>query len=686
MSYTVIAQENVSVNNATGPGSKEIYTFEIHERFADPETVTEIGIEGEPLFVMGSSGNDMFYPFWPIQIQFTIKDQLGWHRKFDSRNKKDFKLIVKNGQDIEFDLFLYLPSSDSYYYESSPNLELIATNGLGLLKEEYYKSNDEYIELSDFILECRNRLGYDYDVHFYSKWASQDNSKTFPLGYRVKRLHLSRFTEERRISYWQVLSNFCDQFNLQLYQVDNSWLIIERKERLIAPENLNGVDLETENVVQSNFRQILTDDEVVRKPKQRFKSGLKEIKSIIKIGDELFKNINFQESYLKNKSTIPGQPYKEGGAILPGWIHNSGVSLFQSEGHKKITFNNFFENAVLRQKANQVLVNIPGVYEDKITLNLDLRFDSMSSSYPNYRYIEILFHTENVTARLAPDMTWEEVNIQNPSHFITPNTQPNVNLAIEFSPPSGYIGYLEVNFVLIDDDAEEQINSDYKIHEFNISSTSEDWSKKFIYNSRGLKNTNTEEKTYSISDVDVYGFIYNYEFYNQQSQWVEAPWISNIGTEQKIYECAPYDRLCQANKEKVEHANLSSLKYLCPDFTKTIVLKDANEVDLNLIPLEYKWNMVTGQIEIYGAEAFEDKTGITRLAFYSEEEYEDIDAETIIADDGQVFFGYTRGADSQDDRGFEVEFDAPQSVTPGTHIIEVSGVNYELETLILEEL
>ncbi len=690
MSYSKIASEDITLRNIRFLGSRDTYTFEIHERFADPETVTEIGIEGEPLFVMGSSGNDMFYPFWPIQIQFTIKDKLGWLRKFDSRSKKDFKLIVKNGAAVEFDLFLYLPSSDSYYYEASPDLELIATNGLGFLKEEYFKPEDNYIELSEFILECRNRLGYSFDVHFYSQWSSENNAKTFPLGYRAKRLHLSRFTDENRISYWQVLTNFCEQFNLQIYQIDNSWLIIERKEKLKAPVTLNGVDLGTEAVVQSDFRQELTNDQVVRKPKQRFKSGLKEIKTEFKLFDELLINADFSESnFITRKAHGWQQPLINelfdinGNQVyltIPFKSDESGLILNADEYYDELGNSVGYQNGFVVQKTQK---SISG--DDLINLSWDgftnsggtgftvyakLTFRALDGSIYTYDNAENQKEWKNITSTVIRDIDFVD----------------GYGRFEEILPaPEGKAGFLEIKFTCEPD--ESGVLGYVAISNINIDIQNEfERASKIYINSRGLKNPSSKNLTFGTGDLDDFSDLFIFEYENSTPEWVEAEYINNDGSSRKVFECAPYDRLCQANKDKVEHANLSSLKYLCPDFTKTIVLKDANEVDLNLIQLEYKWNMVTGQIEIYATEAFEDTIGITRLAFYSEEEYEAIDENTVIADDGQVFLGYTRGADSADDRGFEVEFNSPQSVTSGMHTIEVDGVNYELETLILEEV
>ncbi|MEP0008592.1 MAG: hypothetical protein ABJF72_05330, partial [Balneola sp.] len=209
MSYTVIAQENILMANATSSGSKEERTFVILERFSEEETVTEIGISGEPLFVMGSRGNDIFYPFSPIQIQFSIVDQYGLLEKFSNRKKKDFKLQVKNGAIVEYELYLYLPSNNSEYYETNPEIELVATNAIGLLKEEYFKPSDTLIEIKDFLFECLNRLGFDYAIEVYSLWSSADNAKTFPLGYRVNRSHQVRFKASDQVSFFDVLENFC---------------------------------------------------------------------------------------------------------------------------------------------------------------------------------------------------------------------------------------------------------------------------------------------------------------------------------------------------------------------------------------------------------------------------------------------------------------------------------------------
>ncbi len=688
MSYTAIAEETILMANATSSGSKEERTLVILERFSEEESITEIGISGEPLFVMGSRGNDMFFSFSPIQIQFTIIDNFGWLKKFANRNKKDFKLQVKNGEKVEFELYLYLPSNNSEYYERTPEIELVATNGIGLLKDEFFKPTDTFIEIKDFLFECVSRLGFDYEIEFYSLWASADNAKTFPLGYRINRSHQVRFDDSSRVSFYSVLENFCQQFNVQLYQIGQTWIFIERKRRLNAPATLNGIDLRTEAPVSRSLRSILTPDTVLRKPTNQFKPGLKEIQTVFKIGDELFKNIDLQESYIGYQPT-PSFPTTGKKTIIPGWLYST-CSIIQNDSTLKIRCSNFSSTGKLEQKSKEALINIAGIYADKIILDLDFDLEAgVEAGLNDVRYLEILFHnSDGNISLLNSDLSWKAVDAIDNAHFFAADVSlaenRNVYLNLEFEPPEESIGYLELKFVFKNNDTEADYDADYLINSLSVDKVnSEEKNNKIFLNSRGIKNPSSVKNTFGQGDIDQYGFIFLVEYLNSEDEWVGAEYISNDGSTKSVFELAPYQRMCQANKDQIEYSTLRTWKYLYPDFVKTIVLDQGNEPDLYTIPLEIKWNMVTGEIEIFSVEALEDTTGITQLSFYSEDEYEAINSETVITDQGDVLLGFTKGTDSEDGRGFEVEFDAPNSATENTATIEIEGVAFEIETLIL---
>ncbi|MEQ8577558.1 MAG: hypothetical protein RIC57_03610 [Balneola sp.] len=690
MSYTVIAQENIRMANATSSGSKEERTFVILERFSDEETVTEIGISGEPLFVMGSRGNDMFYSFSPIQIQFSIVDQFGLLKKFSNRNKKDFKLQVKNGATVEYELYLYLPSNNSEYYETNPEIDLVATNAIGLLKEEYFKPSDTLIEFKDFLFECLNRLGFDYAIEVYSLWSSADNAKTFPLGYRVNRSYQVRFKNSDRVSFYEVLENFCQQFNLQLKQIDNTWIFIERKRLLNAPATLNGIDLETELPVARSFAAVLNADTVLRKPKSQFKPGLKEIKTEFKLFDEFLVNADFSDSNFKNQIAVgweqpaindyliasTSNPQK---LVIPNLNASNNISIIvlQSNDYDDLDGNPVgYLNGYVRQEAKKSVT-------DEDILSISWSAFTNSGGTGNTKYAQIKFRSlDGLIYTLDNNLAdWN----QNDTSFILDtgfvNNEGSVDIYL--SAPTGKIGFITVEFTCLP--VEPGVNGYVSVYDINIDfkSTIERDSKYYI-NSRGLKNTQVDNRIFGAGDLDDDSDLFVIEYFDTNNEWIPAEYISNDGSVRSIFQVAPYQRMCQANKDQIEYSTIRTWKYLYPDFLQTILFDQANDTFLYTIPIEIKWNMVTGEIEIFSAEAFEDTTGVTQLQFNSEEEYDAIDSETVITDQGDVVTGFTRGVDSEDGRGFEVEFELPESITESSAIVEVGGVNYELDTLILE--
>ncbi len=689
MSYTVIAQENILMANAASSGSKEERTFVILERFSDEVTVTEIGISGDPLFVMGSRGNDMFFPFNPIQIQFSIVDQFGLLAKFTNRNKKDFKLQVKIGETVEYELYLYLPSNNTEYFETDPEIDLVATNGIGLLKREYFQKSDTTLELKDFILECRNRLGFDLDVEFYSSWKSSNNSLTFPLGYRLNRSYQIRFKNAVRYSFYEILERFCTQFNLQLYQTSEKWILIERKQRLDAPIDLQGIDLTTGLDVTNSFRSALNADKVLRKPKKQFKPGLNELKTIFKIADDYFINDDLSESRVA-KNLVPGWSLEpDPGAVE---VHSDIDGLYVQLNRSP---DNDIEEGWIRQRGKRVLVN-NSEQVDTIELSFDLSIEALTDvntfgDVYSINYLRVRFYSlDGFEYILNNDLSWEVYVTDDPSRFsqdVPEGSNIEINSSFNIQPPTGKIGYLDIEYRLHDTGAQDPIQNTCLIKILHSSiefNTGVDRSKKLFINSRGVLNPNASAETYGQGDIDEYGNLFVYEYFDTNDEWVIADYINNEASVKSIFEVAPYQRLCQANKDQIEYSTIGTWKYLYPDFLATIVLERETEPDLYTIPIEVKWNMVTGELEIFSVEAFEDTTGVTRLAFYSEEEYEELDPETVITDEGELVYGFTKGADSADDRGFEVEFEAPDSVTANTAVIEVGGVNYELDTLILE--
>lgn len=686
MSYTVIAQETILMANASSSGSKEERTFVILELFADEITPTEIGIHGDPLYVMGSRGNDMFFPFAPIQIQFSIIDRFGFRDRFKNRAKKDFKLQVKNGETVEYELYLYLPSSNSEYYEPNPEIDLVATNAIGLLKNEYFRPDDTNMEIKDFLFECLSRLGFDFGIELYSKWSSSDNSKTFPLGYRFTKSTQVKFSEDRRISFYEVLENFCEQYNLQLYQIDDVWIFLERKIRLNAPILVNGVDLESEEVVSRSLSSILNADTVLRKPKSQFKPGLTEIKTQFKIGDGFLENIDFSDLKITSNS-------------IPNWtVKTSGVEVLEGDNGLFITLNNAPGNVGdggwLKQRTRIALANIAS-QRDYVKFNYNLEIVAAGNPLTDeetysINYFRALFYTISGTIYiLNDDHSWEEYVGENTTRFtslVGKGTSADVFEEFTIIPPSGTVGYLEVEFRMRNTGAEDPIDDACEV---NIVSNSLEFLpeisrvEKLLVNSRGLHNPSSLTQKFGSGDLDTFGNIFTYEYLDSNDEWVVADYISNDGSTESIFNLAPYQKLCQANRDQIEYSTIHTWKYLFPDFLKTIILDQESEPDLYTIPLEVKWNMVTGEIEIYSAAAFEDTTGITSLSFYSEDEYEEIDSETIITDQGELLYGFTKGSDSEDGRGFEVEFDAPELINASSANIEVDGVNYEIDTLIL---
>ncbi|MEP0006288.1 MAG: hypothetical protein ABJ387_04095, partial [Balneola sp.] len=357
--------------------------------------------------------------------------------------------------------------------------------------------------------------------------------------------------------------------------------------------------------------------------------------------------------------------------------------------------DNSINEGWVKQKTGAVLANNLS-QKDTIELQFELEIEiltDVSAFGDTYsiNYMKVLFYELDGTVHiLNNNLTWTTDLTPDPLRFssaVPEGETVTISSNYNIQPPPGKIGYFELEFRLYDTGDEDPVANSciIRILDLTINFIPEfDREIKLYVNSRGLKNQSPQVVKHSVGDIDDYGDVFVYEYFDTNDEWVPAEYISNDGSVKSIFEIAPYQRMCQANKDQIEYSTIRTWKYLYPDFLQTILFDQANDTFLYTIPIEIKWNMVTGEMEIFSAEAFEDTTGITQLQFYSEEEYEDIDPETVITDDGELVDGFTRGADSEDGQGFEVEFEAPDSVTADTAFIEVAGVNYELDTLTLE--
>ncbi len=692
MSYTLIASEDILMKNASSAGSSETRTFQILERFAeDPEEVTEIGIKGDPLLVAGNRGNDMFYFMMPVQIQFSIKDKYDLLSRMTNRAKKDFKLQVMDDETVEYELYLYLPSSDKEYFESNPQLDLVATNAMGLLKDEYFNGEDAYIELDAFIEECFTRLGLGGNIEFFSQWESSDNASRFPIGYRVKKSFMIRHDETGgRLSYWDVLKVFCEQFNLQIKQQERTWVIVERKRQLTAPVSVSGIRFGASIVepalITQSFRTALTSDQVTLKPKGRFKPGPKEIYTRFKMNGDLFVDPDFSSVKPFNTSSY---------WISSGWEHsgiyyanNLNQQIYPGNADSIFQTTYGLEGGVVKdgwvKQRSEYAIND----EDRIQLDFSFRID-INNEDGDVEYMRLWFYGEDGTIKAwdyaaAAWKDYDDVTLTNfTEETIDYQNAVTVSDSLTITPPEGKQGYVEIYIKSTAAVAIRPVK--VYVDEFSIELKLSFERQDAIYvNSRGVRNPQRVTLVFGQGDADEYSERFCYEYYDSNDEWIIADFIDNAGNSASIFEVAPYDRMCQCNRDQIEYPLFKTRKYLLPDWTKTIALALSETETLYAIPLEYKWNMVTGEVECFSAEAFEDPTGITKLKYYNPEDYEAVDPLTVVADDGQLLEGFTKGAEAGSGYGFVLDYDGgANSVTESSKFIEIDGLHYEIETLIL---
>ncbi|WP_020403733.1 beta strand repeat-containing protein [Gracilimonas tropica] len=616
--YTRIATEKVQILDRTAAGSKELWDFEIHE-LGGVAATDPIGIEGSPVMISGSRQNDILYPFNPIQIQFSIRDEFGLREKLKNRRKRDFKLVVKDGASTLYELFLYLPSRSYEYYEQSATVDLIATTGIGFLEDEIYSPQDIDVELKDFLADIFQALGLEFDIHFYSEWRSLDNKETFPLGYRLNEKDFARFKEGDELpSYLEVLRNFCDKFNLQLYQDGTTWTFIERRIRINPTANIPGVKLSDGAVLSRNWKTALNSDQVYEKPKADFKAGLKEFKSTFLIGDEIFLNPDLQDSK-KATNEIPGWEKKLNQVFVTEDEYGILINLAKQASNSPTPY--------LRQTTGQALTNTPGTAVDTINLffEVNLELDTFQETR-SIQYLNVVFHAfDGTTHYLKDDLTWTDLSAALRFYDSVENGSPLlVNKELHFNPPENKTGYLEVEFLFKNLTSGETAWGSTYINSCDVSFNL-DSPRKSKTTIGTTSNASAEKRslTFGVGSIDPYGQNHVYEYLDQADNWVKA---SEIYHEPFAYSGlnpqSVVDRLAMMNAEEIEYSSLQTRKHYLPSELNTIEFDYKDGSTINLIPLEYKWTLGTGQVDVYAGQAIYDDTGILIEEVYGDENSE----------------------------------------------------------------
>ncbi len=607
MSYVKIASDDVIIRDRTEPGSKETWTFEIHEKDGE-EADLSLGVLRDPLFIQGARGNVISYPFNPVQIQFTIAATSNLRERFSGRGKKDFKLFVKNSsEEILYELYLYLPSRKFVYFESTSELPVIATNGIGFLEDKAFDSGVfSDVNVSFFLGLIFQELGLNYPIEFYTEYFSSDNKTTFPYNYKLNVVEYIQFDSEP--TYIKVLENFCDRFNLDLFLHENRWVFIEKRLRNQASDTLVGINISDGSVVSIDLESLQNTNSIKRFPNADFKAGLKQVKTEFNFASDLFKNPNLAEYKYYNKTI--------GTANILGWNQSSSPQVFQEELDRRIVLG----ETVISQETGQSLSNSDSSKDwVRIYFEIDVNIPWQYAGSFEYEYFKLQF------VNLAGDV-WT----MNQDGSFTSGTSANVPFSItiengsgtlknikEFTvpPPVGETGYFLVS---IGSDHPGDLGGGTTIKVFNVEfDIDESKSKKTVIAKNSLELKNEHELIFKAGDLDEFSNKMVFEYLNNSDQWVPADYIVNDAGLDDLDVNSSRDRLALQNKEEIEFGTFTLQRYSIAHFLKTLRINFGSETR-NFIPREIKWEMTTGVVEVYANEAVFDTSGIIIETSYGE--------------------------------------------------------------------
>ena len=641
MAANVIADTMVRCRHFLAKNDSKKLKFAIRqEGVARADPVPALNIIGDPIWLQGSASNDILHPFQGVQIQFEIVDDIGLGKKLVGAGKGDFVLLIQDPNEtfsggfpdgrVLATLGIYAPVVKTEIFSRSPVLKLIATNGYGSLKDQNYPKGSSTQTIGQALSKIFEKaLGDNGPVAIYTDWQSDDVA---PLRLAdqisLDTAWLSRGTEnESNITYWEAAASLLSQFNLQafydlndeghfppLFDADtphfDTTKVMERRSRLSAPVSLSGTT-HIGGEVTAPIKKALTSDNVFAYPLQDYKDGIKKVITTDHLSDGFMINSSLSARQIGPARELKGwaiedeRPAGDGGVLF--W-HTGPIQFIRD-------YPDFGIQPRVVQKSSQVISE-----EDLVAIAIDARIGNRSASAGDtFTYMVVDFvTTDGATHYLKNDLTWTRRKLTDALKFqiavdgSNGSNFPNLTEVFEFHPPAGVTGCLKVLYGI--QDATDRVWNTLRnfalslnIGEANRKSRSWSFETDASVPAKGTRQYHNHVYSNG-ADGNVYAF---------KSGTDKVAIIRAEDFEGDFHKQSTQDKIQQYHGQ-VRRYRIEGLRYDLRKPYWTYQLGIDGEA-VNLLPLEYRWNMRTGKVQMVCVEGKNDATAVEAAKVYADQ-------------------------------------------------------------------